>query len=95
MTGKRGRPKGSIKTVQQPIAPKNEASESRSTGGIQKTNTWLNVKGKAVYLNIPEGDVKLIDTEYGRKIVFITSLDSIKRLVSGEIQGVNLGTFEE
>lgn len=84
------RPKGSKNKSSQP-----KATETRKGGSIQKTNTWLNVHNKAVYLNIPEADIKLVNTEYGKKAVFVTSLDSIKRLASGEIQGVNLGTFED
>lgn len=54
----------------------NKASE------IIETETWLNVKGKAVYLKVD-----------GVEGLFITSLDSLKRLTDGEIKGVKLGKF--
>lgn len=80
--------------------PKRKASADRETenngSGIQATDSWINVKGKAVYVNIPEKDVKLVKNgKYGKRVSFITSLDSLQRLVDGEIGGVNLGTFEE
>ena len=55
---------------------KKEASE------IIETETWLKVKGKAVYLKVDGVDG-----------LYITSLDSLKRLTNGEIKGVKLGKF--
>lgn len=73
-----------------------ESDDRESGSGIVKTDTWLNVKGKAVFLNIPKKDIKLVKNgKYGERVSFITSLDSIKRLADGEIEGVNLGTFAE
>jgi len=77
--------------------PKGNASKDTKTekSGIVPTESWLNVHGNAVFVNIPESDAVLVDTKYGKKISFITSLESLKRLVAGEIQGVNLGKFED
>lgn len=76
--------------------PKKEASESDNSkkGSIVPTDSWINVKGKAVYVNIPEKDVILVSTEYGKRLSFITSLDSLKKMVDGTTQGTKLGRFE-
>jgi hypothetical protein len=87
------RPKGSKNKSSKPKA---SDKPSRKTGsGIEQTNSWLNVHGQAVFLNIPEADIKITKSEYGNKIVMVTSLSAIKKLASGENQGVNLGRFED
>lgn len=75
----------------------NEASEDtpKAKGNIIPSKTWLNTHGNAVFLNMPKEDVRITKSKYGDKVVLITSLDSLKRLVDGEIAGVNLGRFED
>jgi hypothetical protein len=84
-------------TTQKKFVPKGKASESQNSGSIVETESWLNISpnGKAVYLNIPEKDVIITESEYGKKVVMITSVDSLRRLLDGEIKGVKLGRFED
>jgi hypothetical protein len=84
-----------------PKGSKNYSSKAKAKqpttqkSGIEQTESWLNVHGNAVYLNIPESDIKITESEYGNKLVMVTSLKSLKKLVDGEIAGVNLGRFED
>lgn len=69
--------------------PQGKPAEAPASTGIEPTTSWINAKGKAVYVNIAEADINVKD---GR-VAFITSLSNLKRLVEGEIGGVNLGRF--
>ena len=80
------KPEKAQKTFEKPTQ-KNEASGS----GIRATKSWINAKGKAVYVNIAEEDLLVKD---GR-VAFITSLSNLRRMLDGEIGGVNLGQFED
>ena len=79
------------KTSQKTFAKKEPQmkAEPPQSSGIEPTTSWINAKGKAIYVNIAEADLRVID---GR-VAFITSLSNLKRLVEGEIGGVNLGRF--
>lgn len=90
MTGKRGRP-----SKQKPLSPP-ASGDNGYSGKIVPTNSWINVKGKAVYVNIPEADIHIVDSkEYGRRVSFITSLAALKGIASGEKKGAQLGRFED
>lgn len=81
------------KKTQAPL-PIEEAKASETlvkSGKIVPTDSWINVKGKAIYVNISEKDVRVVN---GR-VSFITSLVSIQDLASGEKQGVKLGRFQD
>jgi len=92
MTGKRGRPKS--KGQQSLTAPKQETAPARS-GSIVPTDSWLNQKGNAIYVNIPEKDVILtVGKDGNKRLSFITSVVAVKNMVDGEKKGVNLGRFE-
>lgn len=70
---------------------KTETSNDTGGAGIRETSSWINMKGKAIYVNIAEADLVVKD---GR-VSFITSVTNLRRLVDGEIGGVKLGQFEE
>lgn len=70
---------------------KTETSNDTGGSGIRETSSWINMKGKAIYVNIAEADLVVKD---GR-VSFITSVTNLRRLVEGEIGGVKLGQFED
>jgi hypothetical protein len=80
------------KKTQKTLPPEENASETPvKSGKIVPTDSWINVKGKAIYVNIPEKDIRVVN---GR-VSFITSLVSIQDLASGEKLGVKLGRFQD
>jgi hypothetical protein len=79
------------KTTQRKFSSKSKPQEKRESSGIVPTDSWIYLKGKAVYVNIAESD---IDVKDGR-VSFITSASNLQRLVEGEIGGINLGKFAE
>jgi hypothetical protein len=82
--------------TKQKSLPTKKASEDKTTSGILKTDARINVHGKVVFVNIPESDIVLTPNgEYGNRAVFVTSLYSLKKLVDGEWEGINLGRFKE
>jgi hypothetical protein len=84
------------KKTQTTLQEKEKASDARQSGSIVPTSSWINVKGKAVYVNIPEADIRLTTGKDGSKrISFITSMVSLENLVSGKNLGVNLGRFQD
>jgi hypothetical protein len=72
-----------------------EAEKTDKKSGIIPTNSWLNVHGKAVFLNIDPKDIVVVKSDkYGDRVTFITSLEALRQIVEGEKQGANLGRFE-
>jgi hypothetical protein len=72
-------------------APRKDA-ETQYSGSIVETDSWMNRKGKAIYVSVMEADCEFDDN--GR-MTFITSVSNLERFASGEIKGVKLGKFEE
>jgi len=73
-----------------------KVDDTPTKGTIVPTDSWLNRKDNAVYVNIPEKDVVLIvGTDGKKRLSFITSVNSLARIVNGEIKGTNLGKFSE
>lgn len=73
-----------------------EPEQQNTDSGFVDTKAWINVHGKAVYVNIPEEDITIVENKkYGNRATFVTSLDSLRRLLEGEIQGVKLSKFKD
>jgi hypothetical protein len=87
--------------AKQEALPK-EAGETDTSkrGSIVPTDSWLNRKGNAIYVNIPEKDIILTENKYGKRLSFVTSVEAVSNLVTGKnkdgkaVTGTKLGRFE-
>jgi hypothetical protein len=62
-------------------------------------DSWIGTNEKAVFINITEQDFEkmpvLEDDKGKRKIVLVTSVQSVEKLLNGDIKGVKLGYFNK